>query len=42
MEDIKRRCKPMVYLLKFAYNKMILSNVVALRYNQFLAKLYPF
>ena len=29
IEDIRRRCNPMVDLLKFTFNKKILSNAVA-------------
>ena len=42
MEDIKRKCNPIMDLSKFTSNKKILSKVVALCYNQFLAKLYSF
>ena len=35
MEDIKRKCNLMVDLLKFTFNKKILSKVVALNYYQF-------
>ena len=35
IEDIKRRCNPIVDLSKFTSNKKILSNVVVLSYNQF-------
>ena len=38
MRDIRRRCNPMVDLLKFISNKKILSKV--LDYNQFVTKFY--
>ena len=34
MDDIRRKCNPMMDLLKFTSNKKILSGVVALGYNQ--------
>ena len=34
MKDIKRKCKPMVDLLNLTFNKKILSEIVALSYNQ--------
>ena len=33
MKDIRRKCKPIVDLLKFTSNKKILSKVIVLRYN---------
>ena len=42
MEDIRRRCNPMVDLLKFIYNKNILSKIITLGYNNFVAKLCPY
>ena len=35
MEDIRKKCNPIVDLSKFTSNKKILSKVVVLRYNQF-------
>ena len=35
IENIIRRCNPMVDLPKFAFNKKILSKVVTLGYNKF-------
>ena len=35
MDDIRRRCNPMVDLSKFTSNKKILSKFVDLDYNQF-------
>jgi len=34
MEDIRRKCDPIVDLSKFTSNKKILNDVVALGYNQ--------
>ena len=34
MEDIRRKCDPMVDLSKFIFNKKKLSRVAALMYNQ--------
>ena len=34
MEDIKRKCKPIVNLSKFTSNKKILNEVITLSYNQ--------
>ena len=34
MEDIRKKCNPIVDLSKFTSNKKILSKVVVLRYNQ--------
>ena len=38
MEDIKRKCNPMVDLSKFTSNKKILNKIVTQNYNQFLTK----
>ena len=35
MEDIRRKCNPIVNLSKFTTNKKILSKVVTLDYNKF-------
>ena len=34
IEDKRRKCNPIVYLLKFTSNKRILSEIVDLDYNQ--------
>ena len=34
MEDVRRKCYPMVDLSKFTSNKMILRRVVVIDYNQ--------
>ena len=41
MENIRRRYNSMMDLSKFTSNKKILSKVVILGYNQFVAKLCP-
>ena len=35
MKDIKRKCNPMVDLLKFTFNKKIMNKIVTLDNNQF-------
>ena len=35
IENIRKKCNPMVDLSKFTFNKKILNKVVALGYNQF-------
>ena len=35
MEDIRRRCNPIVEFSKFIFNEKILSKVITLGYNQF-------
>ena len=40
IENIKRKCNPIVDLSKFTFNKNILSEMVVLIYNQVLAKFY--
>ena len=41
MDDIRRKCIPMVNLLKFTSNKNILSGVVASGYNQVCSQTLP-
>ena len=40
MEDIRKKCNPMVDLSNFTSNKKILSKVVALGYNHFVLSVF--
>ena len=40
MEDIRKKCNPMVNLSKFTPSKNILCKVVALSYNQFRSQTF--
>ena len=37
MEDIKRKCNPIVDLLKFNSNKKILNKIITQNYNKFFS-----
>ena len=40
MEDIRRKCNPIVDLLKFTFNKKILSKVITWAITNFVTKLF--
>jgi len=41
MEDVRRKCNPMMDLSKFTFNKKIFRRIVVISYNQVLIKLFP-
>ena len=42
MEDIERKCNPIVDLWKFTFNKKILSRIVATIYNQVCSQILSY